>query len=83
MSAELPPDRGGSAAEEDDLGRPIDELRQLSVALGEPFADRVRGRIHRRLLASELIDLAWTAPLAVLLELLRAPFEVFGGRRRP
>lgn len=66
-----------------DLGAPVEELRALSLPLAQAFPDRVRGRIERRMLTGELIDMAWTAPLAVLLELLRVPFEFFTTRRRP
>jgi len=43
----------------------------------------VRGRIERRLLAGEFMGLAWTAPMMMLLELLRVPFELLVGKRRP
>lgn len=65
---------------EDDLGPPLEQLRDLAVPLSTSFPDRVRRRIERRVLAGALIDLAWTAPLAVLLELLRAPLEALGRR---
>jgi hypothetical protein len=72
------PAPGGDGDE--DLGPPVEQLRDLEVPLGTGFTTRVRGRIERRLFASHLIDLAWAAPLAVLLELLRAPFEALEGR---
>jgi hypothetical protein len=74
---------GESSADDGDLGEPIAELQHLSIALDERFARRVRGAIERRLLAGEMLSLAWTAPIAALLELLRAPFELLAGRRRP
>jgi len=76
------PETRDDGAGDGDLGEPIDELRELSVPLDPRFAQRVRGSIERRLLAGELLGLAWAAPLSVLMELLRAPFELFGGRRR-
>jgi len=69
--------------DEAELGPPVEELRDLAWTLGAGFTDRVRGRIERRLLAGELLDFAWTAPLMLLLELLPAPFETLSGRRRP
>ena len=78
-----PPPGGIGAGLDDELGQPVDELRDLALPLGASFPDRVRGRIERRLLTAELLDLAWTAPLAVLLELLRAPFEALAASRRP
>ena len=66
-----------------DLGEPVSELRDLSLAVDDRFSRRVRGRLERRLLAGEFLSLAWTAPLMTLLEFLRIPFELFLGRRRP
>ena len=66
-----------------ELGPPIAELRDLSLPLGTTFPDRVRGRIERRLITGELLELAWTAPLMVLIELLQAPLQLLRGRRRP
>jgi hypothetical protein len=73
---------GGTTPDDDDLGEPIDGLKDLSLPLDPQFSRRVRGSIERRLLAGELLSLAWAAPLAVLMELLRAPFEQFAGRKR-
>jgi hypothetical protein len=77
------PDPGAPSAEETDLGSPVAELRDVSWRLEDGFSDRVRGRIERRVLTGELLDLAWTAPLMLLLELLRLPFEALVRRRRP
>ncbi len=75
---------GGDAPQEDDpdMGLPVAELRDLSLSVDDQFGRRVRGKIERRVLAGEFIGLAWTAPVMMLLELLRAPFELFGGKRR-
>lgn len=81
MSAETP-ETGVRMSDEIDLGAPVHELRDLSWAVDPRFADRIRGRIERRVLASELLDFAWSAPLMMLLELLRLPLEVLAGRRR-
>jgi hypothetical protein len=56
---------------------PLDELRELAVPVDEQFADRVHRRIERRVLATDLVELAWAAPLEALMALLRAPFEWF------
>lgn len=66
-----------------DLGEPVTELRDLSLPVDDRFGRRVRGRIERRVLAGELLGLAWTAPLMTFLEFLRIPFELLLGRRRP
>ncbi|MDH4065238.1 MAG: hypothetical protein OEW19_12625 [Acidobacteriota bacterium] len=60
-----------------DLGAPVEALRDLALDVGGEFGPRVRRRIERRVLGSDLVELAWTAPLTVVLELLRAPFEWF------
>lgn len=82
MSPETPSSRAPSP-EETDLGEPVAELRDVSWRLEDGFSDRVRGRIERRVLTGELLDFAWTAPLMLLLELLRLPFETVLRRRRP
>jgi hypothetical protein len=65
------------AAEDADLGEPVTELREVSLRLGDQFAARVRGRVERRVLTGEFLELIWTAPLTMLLEFLRWPFELF------
>jgi hypothetical protein len=72
-----------SPLDESDLGEPVTELRDLSLAVDDRFGRRVRGRIERRVLGGELLGLAWTAPVTVFLEFLRIPFELFLGKRRP
>jgi hypothetical protein len=81
-----PPDSGpddGTPVDDIDLGEPVSELRDLSLAVDDRFGRRVRGRVERRVLAGELLGLAWTAPLMTLLEFLRIPFELLQGKRRP
>ncbi len=75
---------GGNMPDDDDpdMGPPVAELRDLSLSVDERFGRRVRGKIERRTLAGEFVGLAWTAPVMTLLELLRASFELFGGKRR-
>lgn len=81
-----PPDSGpddDTPVDDIDLGEPVSELRDLSLAVDDRFGRRVRGRVERRVLAGELLGLAWTAPLMTLLEFLRIPFELLQGKRRP
>jgi hypothetical protein len=68
---------------DDDMGEPVVELRDLSLSADDRFGRRVRGKIERRILTGEFIVLAWTAPMMMLLELLRVPFELLAGRKRP
>lgn len=80
---QFPADTGAGPGEpgDGDLGEPVAELRELAWQPAEDFQRRVNGRIERRLLTGRLLDVAWSAPLMVLLELLRAPFELFSGSR--
>lgn len=43
----------------EDLGPPAVELKELDEAAGDDFLGRVRGRIHRRLFASDSADFAF------------------------
>lgn len=72
-----------ASPDDDNLGAPIAELRDLPIEVSRAFTHRVKGRIERRVVAGELVGLAWTAPLMMLLEFLRIPFEAFGRGRRP
>jgi len=74
---------GGSTAEDTDMGDPLVELQDLSLAVDDRFGRRVRGRIERRVLTAEFLGLAWTAPILMLFEFLRMPFELLVGKRRP
>jgi len=80
------PDTGGAGddpvVDDADMGEPVVELRELSLAVNEQFGRRVRTRIERRRLAGECVQLAWVAPFAVFLEFLRWPFELFNGKPR-
>ncbi|HQX83811.1 MAG TPA: hypothetical protein PKW63_18745 [Vicinamibacterales bacterium] len=72
----------GDQVDDTELGEPVTELKDLALAVDDRFGRKVRGRIERRALAGEFVGLAWTAPIMMLLELLRAPFELFRGKRR-
>lgn len=76
------PDEQDAVPGDNEIGEPIAELAELRWDAADDFARRVSGRIERRLLAGRLLDVAWTAPLTVLLELLRAPLELLTGSRR-
>ena len=71
-----------TSEDNEDLGEPIAELSELGWMPDARFGRKVTGRIERRLLTGRLLDVAWSAPLMVLLELLRAPFESFTANRR-
>lgn len=74
-----PPDE--SPVDDVELGAPVEELGSLTLRPDDQFGRRVHSQIERRVLAGELLDLARTAPM-LLFELLRAPFELLGGKRR-
>lgn len=79
-------DRGSMPAGPDEedptLGEPVTELRDVGFGVGDQFATRVRGRIERRVLTGEVVELMWTAPVTMMLEFLRWPFELFKAGRR-
>lgn len=73
---------GEPPVDDPDMGEPVVELRDLSLAVDDRFGRRVRGRLERRVLAGEFISLAWRAPMMMLLEFLRVPFELLVGKKR-
>ncbi len=81
MSPDTPPP--DAASDTDDLGEPVTQLQDLPIDVSQRFVHHVRGRIERRVVTADILDLVWTAPLMVLLEFLRVPFEAFGRNRRP
>lgn len=83
MTPDVPGPGGEPPVDDSDLGDPVVELRDLSLSTSDQFGRRVRGRIERRRLAGEFIGLAWIAPVTMLLELLRVPFELLAGKKRP
>jgi hypothetical protein len=66
----------------DETGAPVEALRDLALEVDDDFVDKVGRRIERRVLANELVTLAWNGPLAATLELLHIPFAWFAGRSR-
>lgn len=67
----------------EDTGLPVTQLQGLELVVDDAFTDQVGRRIQRRLLAGDLLQLAWSGPLMALLELLRVPFEWFTGGSTP
>ena len=82
MTPDTPSAGGQSPPDNEDMGEPVVELRDLSLAVDDRFGRRVRGRIERRVLAGEFLGLAWRAPMMMLLEFLRGLFELLVGKRR-
>lgn len=67
---------------DEDLGEPIEALRDVSFPLPDRFTEKVRGRIERRVLTGDFLELFWSAPLTMLLEFLRWPFDAARDRRQ-
>lgn len=67
----------------DETGAPVEALHDLELDVDDDFVDKVGRRIERRVLANELVTLAWNGPMAATLELLHIPFAWFAGRSRP
>lgn len=72
MSASREPD------DEVDPGPPIDALARLRASTAPGFADRVRGRIHRRSLGLQVLELSWFGPILVAVEFLAVLFGLAG-----
>lgn len=64
---------------DDDLGAPIEAIERLRVPASPTFLRKVRGRIARRSLGIQLLDMTWSAPAQVLLEFLNLIFGALGG----
>ena len=65
MNDRPPPDR-----DDDDLGSPVAELRELREEPDAGFLAQIRGSIHRRLFASDSVDFAVGVFFATLLDYL-------------
>jgi len=72
---------GHGGRDDADLGEPIAELRDVSWPVDARFPARVRTRIERRVVAGTFLELLWTAPMAMLIEFLRWPFDGLAERR--
>lgn len=82
MTPDTPQPDAAESITDGEMGGPLLELQDLSLDVGDRLRRRVRGSINRRVLAGELVGLAWTAPLTILLEFFRAASELFNGKRR-
>jgi len=70
---------------EDQLGEPIEDLRELEQETSPQFLNVVRNKIHRRTAASQMISFSWELPKTVLMELgnlLAAVMKAFVQPRR-
>lgn len=70
----------------DDLGPPLVELQELRAAWSPPegsFLARVRGRIHRRLIAADTVDFATSAFFGALFAYLDLVLRALSPPVRP
>lgn len=77
-----PDEDGRLEDEEDELGEPIAELRDLGEPMAPGFRRRLHHRIERRQLAGDVTTLFWEAPVAWTVEMLRVLFGVTDAARR-
>jgi hypothetical protein len=73
---ERPPEGGD---EREELEERIHLLSTLTVEPELGFMSRLRGRIQRRTLVSDMATLSWSATAHVFFEYLIALFGLFGG----
>ena len=60
----------------DDLGEPIEALRDLAVDPSDGFLGRLRNSLRRRDLSSQVATLSWTGLGTVVLEFFRVIFAI-------
>jgi hypothetical protein len=65
----------------DDTGEPIHLLGSLALEPELGFMSRLRGRIQRRTLVSDVATFSWSAMAHALLEYMLALFGVIGGEQ--
>jgi hypothetical protein len=58
--------------DDEDLGEPIRELRDLSLAEPTRFVGSIERRVERRRVTNEFVTVAWHASSTILLALLEA-----------
>jgi hypothetical protein len=72
---------GPGEGESPETGEPIEALAGLAEEPAPEFLGLVRNRINRKVLAVQVTDLSWTAPVLIFLEWLRMFMEWFGASR--
>jgi hypothetical protein len=74
-------ERGATQPDQVDAGEPIAALAELRVEPSTTFITRVRHRVERRNLGSQLLTLTWYGPAVLVLEFVSLVFGVFDARR--
>ena len=67
----------------DDLGSPVTELRELREEPSSGFMARIRGRIHRRLSVSEMVDFTFSVFFQTLFDYLDLLMSALPGSAKP
>ena len=70
-------DKGDEFLEEEDLGEPIAELRDMEEQVSKGFLGRVLSKLQRRSLVGHFATMAWTASALALFEFLGVIFSIF------
>jgi len=63
--------------EDEDLGEPIAELRDMEEHVSRGFLGRVLSKLHRRSLVGNFATMAWTASAMAFFEFLGMIFSIF------
>ncbi len=69
--------RNEGILDEEDLGRPVSELRDMEEPVSRGFLGRVLSKLQRRSLVGHLATMAWTASASALFEFLGMIFSFF------
>ncbi|MBS1877240.1 MAG: hypothetical protein JSU00_28775 [Acidobacteria bacterium] len=76
----------GASAPDPEAGEPVEILREFREDVSAEFMHGVRRKIDRTATAAHLADFSWSAPGAILFELmqlLRQLFHAFGQSKGP
>ena len=60
---------------DEDLGEPVEELRDFEIERSPGFLTRLRGALRRRDLGSQMVTLSWSGFGTVGLEFIRMLFS--------
>ena len=69
--------RNEGVLDEEDLGEPVAELRDLEESVSRGFLGRVLSKLQRRSLVGHLATMAWTASALAFFEFLGMIFSFF------
>ena len=73
---------GNIESDDASAGEPTGVLEDFRQRSPTGFVDRVRNRIHRRVLAAEVADLTWRGPALIFMQWLLIVIDVLRGGSR-